>query len=201
MLDAFPNLVHPARKKSGVDLRLRDRRETKVFGLDVLRAYSPPLLPMDKLLAALRAFKWTKHSRPNVFPRACDTILAHAGNHAAHILELACDAAPRRDFEYAQLNRNVEMTRRVDKYNRDDSLIVLLGDFEGGALCWDDGRRIEQKGVWHTFDGQSPHWVEPFTGERFSVILFNSVVLRRLLAQREQGRETQRCMRQAAIAT
>ena len=89
------------------------------------------------------------------------------------------------------------MKRHVDKYNQEGSYVMLLGDFEGGALCFDDGRRITEKGVWIPFDGHEPHWVEPFTGERFSVILFNNPVFERRMVQYDKGRVTQALKRQA----
>ena len=150
---------------------------------------------MDKLLEALRTRRWRKRLRPNVSPTACDTDLAHAGNSNAHILQLALDTAPSRNFDFAQLSRSVQMQRHVGRYNVEGSLLALLGDFEGGALCFDDGRRITERGVWVPFDGHQPHWVEPFSGERYSVILFNSPTLTRRLVQYARGRETQRARR------
>ena len=192
MVAAYPELVHLRRKKSGVEAALRDARKEKRFGLDVLRSYRPPRRGLDALLEALQAKRWHKQLRRNAYAKPCFTELAHAGNENAHILDLALDAAPHRSFTYAQLNRSVAMERHVDKYNYEGSLIVLLGDFEGGALCFDDGRRFAEKGVWFPFDGHQPHWVEPFAGERFSVILFNSPVLTDRLRRYDQGRETQR---------
>ena len=93
--------------------------------------------------------------------------------------ELALRTAPCQDFEFAQLNRSVETKRHVDGANFKGSLILFLGSFTGGALYFDDGRRITETGVWHAFDGHLPHWVEPFEGERFSIILFNSPTLSR----------------------
>ena len=185
----YPDLTRLRKKKSGVDVRLCDVRAEKRFGVDVLRAYRPCL---DALLEALQAKRWRKMLRRNVYAKPCFTELAHAGNENAHILDLALDAAPHRSFTYAQLNRSVAMERHVDKYNYEGSLIVLLGDFEGGALCFDDGRRFAEKGVWFPFDGHQPHWVEPFEGERFSVVLFNSPILTCRLQRYDQGRETQR---------
>jgi len=53
------------------------------------------------------------------------------------------------------------------------SQAILLGNFSGGALCIEKGERFETKNTWFTFDGKQLHWVEPFEGERFSIILYN----------------------------
>ena len=103
---------------------------------------------MDELLAALRAKRWTKHLRRNAFPVPCHTELAWAGNANRSILELALRTAPRQDLKIAQLNRSVQMGRHRDKFNMAGSLRLLLGEFEGGALCFDDGRRFTETGVW-----------------------------------------------------
>jgi transcriptional regulator with XRE-family HTH domain len=77
------------------------------------------------------------------------------------------------DFEFTQvtLNYNHEMKPHKHK-NEGESQAILLGDFEGGALCVEDGNRYDEKNVWFTFNGKINHWVEPFSGERFSLILY-----------------------------
>ena len=134
---------------------------------------------MDTLLAGLHAKTWKRRLRRNVFPVPCHSKLAWAGNRNADRLELALSPAPTRDYKFAQLSRGVEMGRHRDKYNMAGSLLLLLGDFEGGALCFDDGRRITETGVWIPFDGHEERWVDPLVGERFSIILFNNPPLER----------------------
>ena len=134
---------------------------------------------MDELLVALRAKEWRLKTRRKVYDAPCHTEVAWLGGSNSALYELALRTAPSQDFEFAQLNKSVEMKRHVDGANFKGSLILLLGDFTGGALCFDDGRRITETGVWHVFDGHLPHWVEPFEGERFSVILFNNPSLSR----------------------
>ena len=52
---------------------------------------------------------------------------------------------------------------------------MFLGEFEGGALVFEDGRRIEGKGSWHQFDGQVPHWNEGHTGCKYSIVVYRSM--------------------------
>ena len=69
-------------------------------------------------------------------------------------------------------NRNVTCQRHTDGANIGPSFCVFLGDFEGGALVFADGKRFTEKGVWHTLDGSVERWNEPHTGTKYSVILY-----------------------------
>ena len=162
---------------------------------------------MDELLQALRSKEWRLNSRRRkVYDGPCHTEVSWLGGPNSAIYEAALRTAPCQHYEFAQLNRSVEMKRHTDGANFKGSLILLLGDFTGGALCFDDGRRITETGVWHAFDGHLPHWVEPFDGERFSIILFNNpslsrrvmwiplLRLRRRLLSRATSNETPRAL-------
>ena len=129
---------------------------------------------MEALLEALQTKTWRLKQRKKVYDEPCNTEVAWHGGSNSDVFDMALASAPVKHYTFAQLNRSVEMKRHVDGRNFEGSLILLLGEFTGGALCFDDGRRITQTGVWHRFDGHLPHWVEPFEGERFSVILFNN---------------------------
>ena len=49
----------------------------------------------------------------------------------------------------------------------------MMGKFSGGALMLADGRRFTMKWKWYQCDGaQVAHGVEPFEGERLSVVLY-----------------------------
>ena len=50
-------------------------------------------------------------------------------------------------------NRNTVCQPHRDKKNVDESCVMFLGDFQGGALLLEDGRRFEERGVWHRYDG------------------------------------------------
>ena len=53
---------------------------------------------------------------------------------------------------------------------------MFLGDYEGGALLLEDSRRLEERGVWHRYDGvRLLHWNEVITrGTKHSVIAHNN---------------------------
>jgi FkbM family methyltransferase len=55
-------------------------------------------------------------------------------------------------------------------------MIKSLGDYEGGLLCLEDGRKIDLRHRPFYFQGHKiKHWVEPFVGERYTVVYYNSV--------------------------
>jgi hypothetical protein len=69
------------------------------------------------------------------------------------------------------LNKNVQCKRHKDK-NKEHSWIIWLGDFTGGALCFDDGTRLDEQYKWHKIDGQIPHWNEPHQGTKYGIVLY-----------------------------
>ena len=75
------------------------------------------------------------------------------------------------EFFGVTLNRNTVCQRHRDKKNVGESVIMFLGDFEGGALLLEDGRRFDERGVWHKYDGtRLLPWNEEITGgTKFSV--------------------------------
>ena len=84
-------------------------------------------------------------------------------------------------FQYstAHLNRDFNGVPHVDKNNVGLSWALSLGDFTGGELvCETEDPRVL---ACHTtrkrpviFDGHRPHWVLPYEGRRYSVILYTS---------------------------
>ena len=59
-----------------------------------------------------------------------------------------------------------------------DTAIMFLGQYEGGALLLEDGQRLEERGVWHRYDGaRLLHWNEDITaGVKYSVVAHNDRV-------------------------
>ena len=108
---------------------------------------------------------WQLKKRPNVHDVPCNTEISWRGGSNSNLFDLALESCPVKDFQFAQLNRSVEMKRHVDRRNMDGSWIVLLGSFTGGALCFDDGRKISETCRCFPFNGHHHHWVEPFEGD------------------------------------
>jgi hypothetical protein len=93
------------------------------------------------------------------------------------------------DFKYTtiQVNKNLMCKPHVDKNNMGDSYIIAFGDFTGGELSIDtqsipghpptksvsaEVKSFNIKNRWKRFDGRQTHWVEPFEGERYSLVFF-----------------------------
>jgi hypothetical protein len=83
-------------------------------------------------------------------------------------------------FESIQINKNFQCPRHKDGKNVGNSLLMGLGDYTGGesGVCGltsegiDELYDIRYKPI--IFDGSKyEHWVEPYTGDRYSIVLFN----------------------------
>ena len=76
------------------------------------------------------------------------------------------------------INKNFASTAHRDRKNQGHSAIALFGPFQGGALMVQEptGRRkITAKNKWHIFNGaRDEHWVEPFKGDRWSVVAYRA---------------------------
>lgn len=70
-----------------------------------------------------------------------------------------------------QINKNVKCDPHIDKNNVDESLIVSLGDYDGGELII-EGKEYDIKNKVLKFDGHKGHWTNDFTGDRYSLIFF-----------------------------
>jgi hypothetical protein len=74
-------------------------------------------------------------------------------------------------YTSVQLNANYAAAEHVDFNNAGPSLLVAVGAFSGGRLHWKgQPHRVREK--WLLFDGREPHSVEPFDGERYSIVYF-----------------------------
>ena len=72
-----------------------------------------------------------------------------------------------------QINRNTVATPHEDSRNKGISLVILLGNFTGGAfICPEDGihTNITGQAIWA--DGRRRHWSEKFEGTRYSLVVF-----------------------------
>ena len=84
----------------------------------------------------------------------------------------------------------------VDKRNVGDSYLAILGDCEGGALRLADGRHVARKCCWHVYNGaEVGHEVEPFVGERITLIAFNEPEL-----PQQESFQTSACKRREGKA-
>ena len=140
---------------------------------------------MDRVLELLERRRWDKRCRrtniatpEQIVGTTFRTALLESNKirPSEHELRDAIQAiAPDWEYEYdIVLNRNAQCQRHRDSGNVGRSWMLWLGDFEGGALCFEDGHRITLKEVWHNFDGRQYHWNEPHTGTKYSIILYRA---------------------------
>ena len=81
------------------------------------------------------------------------------------------------DFTGIQLNKNYALGKHKDKANIGESVLVCCGDYDGGLTCveLEDGtiQKFDARLRPVIFDGSKyTHWVQPFEGERFSIVFF-----------------------------
>ena len=84
---------------------------------------------------------------------------------------------PNFEFTGCQLNYNYALGKHKDKANLGESVLVCCGDYTGGLTCveLEDGtiEKFDARTMPVIFDGSRfTHWVEPFEGDRFSIVFF-----------------------------
>jgi hypothetical protein len=84
---------------------------------------------------------------------------------------------PEFKFTGVQLNKNYKIGRHKDTNNIGESVLVCCGDYDNGLTCVELENGTVQKFDARTmpvvFNGsQFTHWVEEFTGDRFSAVFF-----------------------------
>ena len=78
-------------------------------------------------------------------------------------------------FEWTslQINVNSYSTPHTDSNNVGPSLIMLLGNFHGGAFHMaDQSLVLHTAGTMMGIDGKQTHYSDPFNGKRVSVVAF-----------------------------
>lgn len=77
------------------------------------------------------------------------------------------------DFEPNSITININERYKPHTHQRQEkSYIMLLGDFEGGALCLEDGTKFNEKHKFFEFRGSQKHWTEDWTGNRISIVYY-----------------------------
>ncbi len=79
-------------------------------------------------------------------------------------------------FEYTTvtLNKNFECLPHFDSANVGESYIIALGNYTGGELNI-EGTKYDIRGKWLKFNGsEKKHWVEPFIGDRYSLVYYKT---------------------------
>ncbi len=85
-----------------------------------------------------------------------------------------------KDFEWdqVQLNRNYQCPKHVDSLNIGNSILLTLGDFNGGETIVEVGEEqitYDSHNKLVTFNGSKfPHWTADFTGNRYALVFFRN---------------------------
>ena len=158
----------------------------------------------DALLAALRGAAWpTPSDRPKVEAEAylvleqpppgapthttsARRLARKRERHAAVWAAVAAMMAavdPAFAYTGVALSKGFRGSPHIDTYDIDMQWALSLGEFEGGCLCVEASPTevvvAETKGRPAKVDGRYVHWVAPWTGERYSVIVYKTRVKRR----------------------
>lgn len=101
-----------------------------------------------------------------------------APNRYPKLVQLINDSLPYQfNYNRIRLNYNNQMTPHRHNTNIGLSMGYVFGDFEGGELVVKipnekEYESYEYKNIWFKFDARALHHVNPFIGNRYSIILY-----------------------------
>ena len=84
------------------------------------------------------------------------------------------------EYDSLAITSDFRGSPHVDKKDTSHQYVLALGDFEGGELCVEAGEggekvlAVDVKNRLGRIDGRAPHWVNGWTGERFSLVFFRT---------------------------
>lgn len=83
------------------------------------------------------------------------------------------------NFDQVVINKDFKITRHLDAKNVGESIIIGLGDYQGGELIVereDSIEKIDIKNKFYKFNGSKYyHYVEDFVGTRYSLVFYNRI--------------------------
>ena len=99
---------------------------------------------------------------------------------------------PKFEYTQVQMNRNFLAPAHFDSDNTGMSVVCAFGDYSGGLLSVDFAGNIKSYDLLNNgyvqFDGSKyKHWVEPFKGERYSLVFFDNLKHRKLTPYVSEG--------------
>ena len=82
------------------------------------------------------------------------------------------------DFNQVVINYNFKITKHLDASNVGESMIIALGDYQGGELNIENEKgeikTMDIKNKFYKFNGSKLyHWVNEFKGNRYSLVFYN----------------------------
>ena len=138
-----------------------------------------------RLLSVVRSLDWPVSSRPPVMGQGlCCGLRQKRSTPMVETLEGAgvdlirlITSIVRRlfgvnfTFTSIQVNANTVSQDQRDKNFQDDSILIVVGEFEGGEFVLEEVV-LDLKGKALRFDGTRMHSSRPFRGERYSLVCF-----------------------------
>tara|TARA_R110000787_G_scaffold15236_1_gene47062 strand:+ start:378 stop:881 length:504 start_codon:yes stop_codon:yes gene_type:complete len=110
---------------------------------------------------------WAKPGKPMLPTRAMIENDAEIYNECKMLF-------PDLEFDCIMINKNFTCPPHKDKNNTGDSVIIGFGDYMGGELVI-EGEPVDIYYTPYMFNGsKKEHWVTPFVGDRYSVVLCKS---------------------------
>jgi len=110
---------------------------------------------------------WAKKNKP-MLPSVC------MRNNKHQIYDECARLFPEHEFDCVMINKNFQCPAHRDKNNIGNSIIVGLGSYQGGDLVVDGKHHCILYSPL-VFNGhEQEHWVDDFTGDRYTVVLCKS---------------------------
>ena len=94
------------------------------------------------------------------------------------LIKVAAQAYPEFSFSSAAVIKDFAGKPHVDRMNTTHQVALSFGDFTGGRLVVETAdpallASFDTRGRPTRVDGRRPHWVPPYEGSRFSIILYS----------------------------
>lgn len=113
--------------------------------------------------------------------KVCKVESRHNKNHKALLAAAKSflrSHDPSYKFEAVTINKNHAAAKHTDSNNRGHSYIIGLGNYTGGELVFTDKKSPYYgshniKNKWLKFVGDTPHYVKPFKGTRYTLVYYH----------------------------
>ena len=140
-------------------------------------------LPQDvagRLLEELAVLRWPRHQRPGLSSEKY--LVLHRNSKFRRLEELCGElmawADPQFKYSGIAVTKNFVASPHVDEQDKSFQYAVALGDFQGGELCVQEETAsfavVNTRNRIAKIDGRYLHWVRSYSGERYSLIFYNT---------------------------
>ena len=154
-----------------------------------MRSVKGVALPSDlslRLLNELRCLRWpAKNHRPCLTSERYLVLHSNAkspsdsyGQLRGLCSELISWADPKFHYSGIAVTKNFVASPHIDEQDKTFQFAISLGDFSGGELCIEESPSsvvvIDTRHRIACIDGRFVHWVRNYTGERYSLIFYDT---------------------------